>query len=95
VFDRGADDAGGALGPQRDRSLPAIFKRVGFFVDDVARLTDSAVEELAVLEDRCADFLEVIELGHFARDALDRLPIPSLTWKDVLCAFGGLNLLHV
>src|SRR4051794_36671890 len=66
VLDHGADDASGAFGAQRHRVAAAVFKGEGFLVDYVGRLADAAVEEVGMLKDWRANFLEVIELRNFA-----------------------------
>ena len=61
AFDHRADDAGGAFGAKGDRSVAAVVEGVHFLVDDVAGFADAAVKQFGVLEDRRADFGEVID----------------------------------
>jgi hypothetical protein len=91
VLDHRADDAGGAFGAEGHRVAAAVVEGEGFLVDDVTRLADAAVEELGVLHDGGADFVEVVELGDVARDALDGVPFPGGGGEDVFETLGGLD----
>src|SRR5205814_6186466 len=83
VLDHRPHDAGRAFGAKRKRAVLSIRKRVRLLADDIRRLADPAVKQLAMLENRDADLFEVIQLGGLARDALDGLPLWSIRREDV------------
>ena len=75
MLDRGADDAGGRLGTQRQAlAVQLVLERVHLPFDDVGRIADAAHEERRRLDDRDADVAVAVLREHFARGVLEALP---------------------
>ena len=60
----GAADAGGELGPQRDRFPAAVLERIHFLGNDVGGLADRPREHCGLLDCRHLDPLEPVQTAH-------------------------------
>ena len=85
----GARDAGGELGPQRERFPAAVLEAVHLLRDHVGGLAERAREHLGLLEHRHLDAAEAVELAH-ALEGLDHVRERlGLGAEDVLRAANG------
>ena len=80
VLDVGTDDPGGVFGTESERlssiafGAAAIFPGEHFFCDDVGFFADATGEEFGGLEDRRADFVEVVGAKDVAHGGFDEVP---------------------
>ena len=90
----GAADAGGELGPQRDRFPAAVLERVHFLRDDVGGLADRPREHRGLLDRRHLDALEPVEPAHAIERRDHRGEAVGVFSKQALRAPDGLNRRH-
>ena len=70
----------------------SIFKGVHLFADYIGIRADGTREKFRLLEDREADFAEVVRLENVARGLLERIPQRGIGRKDIARAFDGAEL---
>ena len=90
----GAADAGGELGPKRDRLPAAILERIHFLRDDVGGLADGAREHRRLLDRRHLDALEPVQAAHAIERRDHRGEAVGVFSKQALRAPNGLNRRH-
>ncbi len=88
---RGADDRGGALGAQRELVAALGGEVVHLLADDVGGLTDTAREELDVLEDRRLDVAVAGAAQRGAEPLADRQEGGGARRQQVVGALGGVE----
>ena len=75
VLDRRANDAGGGLGPERQRlAVQLVLERVHLPLDDVSGVADAALEQRGRLHDRDAQIAIPVLREYAARSILETLP---------------------
>ena len=93
VGDRGAHDAGGGLGPQREAVAALVGEGVHLLLDHVGEFADRAFEELGVLDHGHADFLVAVGVEHGSRTVrFDELPHADVGRQDVFHAGDRLDI---
>ena len=97
VFDVGADDARRSLGTKSKRlppvalGAPAILPRVHFFRDNIGLFAHAASEQFCRLEDRRANFLEVVGAEDIAHRRLHKIPQRRLRRQQVSRSSDSFN----
>ena len=87
MLDRGADDAGGRLGTQRQAlAVELVLERVHLVFDDVGRIADAADEQRRRLDDRHAHVPVAVLREHGARGVLEALPERRVVGQHVVHA---------
>src|SRR6185503_14082663 len=90
----GAADAGGELGPERDRIPAAVLERVHLLGDDVGGLADRAREYLRLLDGRHLDPLEPEQPAHAIERRDHRREAVGVFAEQALRAPHGLKRHH-
>ncbi len=91
VLDVGAADAGGALGPQRQRPPGLVLEGEHLLLHDVGGLPDAAREQVGVLEDRRVERLVARPPEHLCDQPLQAQAAARVAREDVGGAPGGLE----
>src|SRR5208282_3613871 len=97
VLDVGADDAGGVLGAESQGlafiafGAAAIFPGKHFFGDNIRLFAYAAGEQFGGLEDRGADFVEVVGTENVADGGVDEVPERRVGRKKVAGSSGGFD----
>ncbi len=97
MLDVGTNDSCGIFGAQGQRlsviafRTPAVFPGIHLLCHDVGIFTHAAGEQLRGLENRRADFLEVVGAEHIAHSGLHEVPQRRLRREQIAGASNGFN----
>jgi hypothetical protein len=92
IRDHRANDSSRCFRTQRERITAWILEREHLFLDDVRELSDGALEQASVFDDRDADLAVRIGSEQLTGDAFESLPSGNLSRQDIVHATRRLDL---